>query len=78
VNTAHPLGGCAMSDDPTVGVVDANGEVRGLANLFVIDGAIIPSALGVNPSLTIAAVAERIADVLINGTGTTSLAARLA
>ena len=78
VNTAHPLGGCAMSDDPAVGVVDANGEVNGLRNLFVIDGAIIPSALGVNPSLTIAAVAERIADVLINGTGTASLASRLA
>lgn len=77
VNTAHPLGGCAMSDDPAIGVVDANGEVRGLSNLFVVDGAIIPAALGVNPSLTIAAVAERIADVLINGIGTASLATRL-
>jgi choline dehydrogenase-like flavoprotein len=79
VNTAHPLGGCRMTtrDDPS-GVVDPNGEVLGNPNLFVIDGAAIPSALGVNPSLTIAAVAESIADRLIRGLGTTDLAERLA
>jgi len=77
VSTAHPLGGCAMGTDASTGVVNDTGEVFGLSNLFVIDGGIIPSALGVNPSLTIAAVAERITDAIIKGTGTTSLDARL-
>ena len=79
VNTAHPLGGCRMADrsDP-LGVVDSCGESLRNRSLFVIDGAMIPSALGVNPSLTIAAVAESIADRLIRGQGTESLATRLA
>lgn len=78
VSTAHPLGGCRMATNASRGVVSEVGEVFGLENLFVIDGAIIPSALGVNPSLTIAAVAERICDALIAGQGTPSLSARLA
>jgi cholesterol oxidase len=78
VSTAHPLGGCRMSADARSGVVSELGEVFGEPNLFVIDSAIIPSALGVNPSLTIAAVAERICDALIGGKRTTSLEARLA
>jgi choline dehydrogenase-like flavoprotein len=76
VHTSHPLGGCRMAESATDGVVDACGEVFGCQNLFVIDGAVIPSALCANPSLTIAAVAESIADRLIAGTGTTPLAAR--
>ena len=77
VNTAHPLGGCPMGEVGSSGVVDLCGELFNNPNLFVIDGACIPSALGVNPSLTIAAVAESIADRLIRGDGTTSLADRL-
>ena len=77
VSTAHPLGGCAMGNDASTGVVSDKGEVFGLPNLFVIDGGLIPSALGVNPSLTIAAVAERITDAVIKGAGTTALDARL-
>jgi cholesterol oxidase len=77
VHTSHPLGGSRMSDSPSTGVVDPFGEVRGHRNLFVVDGAVIPSALGVNPSLTIAAVAELIADKLVHGTGTERLASRL-
>lgn len=77
VNTSHPLGGCSMADDPSQGVVDPNGEAFGLRNLFVVDGSIIPSSLCANPSLTIAAVAESIADRLLDGAGTDSLAARL-
>ena len=41
------------------GVVDHKGEVFGYPNLYVADGAIVPEALGVNPSRTIAALAER-------------------
>ncbi len=78
VNTSHPLGGCRMADEATEGVVDPFGEAFGNRNLFVMDGAIIPSALGVNPSLTIAAVAEHLMDRLIRGDGTEALADRLA
>ena len=79
VSTAHPLGGCRMTERADAsGVVDGCGESLRNRNLFVVDAAVIPSALGVNPSLTIAAVAESIADRLIHGAGTESLADRLA
>ncbi|MFT3836036.1 MAG: GMC family oxidoreductase [Myxococcaceae bacterium] len=79
VHTSHPLGGCRMAErGDSAGVVDPFGECVQNDNLFVIDGAIIPSALCANPSLTIAAVAESICDALIAGAGTKSLADRLA
>ena len=56
--TPHPLGGCNMADDARHGVVDDRGEVFGYPNLFVMDGAVVPTALGLNPSKTIAALAE--------------------
>ncbi len=79
VNSSHPLGGCRMTEreETEHGVVDPFGESFNNRNLFVIDGAIIPTALGVNPSLTIAAVAESIADALIEGRETEGLASRL-
>ena len=48
-----------MADDPAAGVVDAYGRVHGDTDLHVSDGSIVPGALGVNPSETIAALAER-------------------
>jgi len=63
--TAHPLGGCVMSDTPSTGVVDDRGEVWGHPGLFVADSSVIPGALAANPSLTIAAVAERIVEGMI-------------
>lgn len=57
--TAHPLGGARMADDAADGVVDADGFVHGVDGLSVLDGAFVPSSLGVNPSLTIAALVER-------------------
>ncbi|HEY6046524.1 MAG TPA: GMC oxidoreductase, partial [Pyrinomonadaceae bacterium] len=60
--TAHPLGGCVMSDDPAQGVVNEFGEVWNYPGLYVSDGSIIPTALSVNPSATISALSERIAD----------------
>jgi cholesterol oxidase len=59
--TAHPLGGCVMADDPQKGVVNEYGEVWGYPNLYIADGAIIPTAVVVNPSATITALAERVA-----------------
>lgn len=57
--TVHCLGGCAMADAAANGVTDPNGKVWGTRGLYVLDGAAIPSSLGMNPSATIAAVAER-------------------
>jgi cholesterol oxidase len=57
--TVHPLGGSPMADDPEAGVVDDGGKVHGYDGLYVWDGSIVPTALGVNPSKTIAALAER-------------------
>lgn len=59
--TPHPLGGCNMGDRPENGVVDHRGRVFGYRGLHVVDGAIVPEAIGRNPSRTIAALAERCA-----------------
>src|SRR5947209_6151874 len=73
---AHPLGGCRMADGPDLGVVDPQGAVHGYEGLYCIDGSIIPTSLGVNPSLTIAAVSERCADALVAAGGGLGLPAR--
>jgi cholesterol oxidase len=69
--TVHPLGGCPIGPDRDQGVVDEWGRVYDFSSkkgatdthpgLWVLDGSILPSSLGVNPALTIAAVAERAA-----------------
>ena len=56
--TAHILGGAVMSQTPETGVINYNGEIHGHPNLYVVDGSILPVNLGVNPSLTITALAE--------------------
>ena len=65
VYCAHPLGGCRMANSPDLGVVDEHGAVYGYEGLYCIDGSIIPTSLGVNPSLTISAVSERCAERLV-------------
>jgi cholesterol oxidase len=67
--TVHPLGGCPMGDSPARGVVDDAGRAYGYAGLWILDGSIVPTALGVNPSKTIAALAERGAERLVAETG---------
>ena len=65
--TAHPLGGCYMSDSPEEGVTNEYGEVWGYPGLYVADASVIPTALSVNPTATISALSERIAFVMIHG-----------
>ena len=57
--TAHILGGCCMGDSPATGVIDHRHRVFGYEGLYVIDGSAVSANPGVNPSLTIAALAER-------------------
>jgi cholesterol oxidase len=57
--TAHFIGGCAIGDSPARGVVDAYQRLYGYDGLHVVDGSAISANLGVNPSLTITAQAER-------------------
>jgi cholesterol oxidase len=59
--TVHPLGGAPMGRDDREGVVDSYGEVFHHPGLYVADGSIMPGPVGANPSLTIAAMADRIA-----------------
>ena len=59
--TVHPLGGCPMGRDEKEGVVDSHGEVFGYPGLYVADGSVMPGPVGANPSLTIAALADRFA-----------------
>jgi choline dehydrogenase-like flavoprotein len=60
----HPLGTARMGPDPRSSVVDPDHQVHDTPGLYVIDGAAVPSSLGVNPQLTIMALATRAADRL--------------
>ena len=57
--TAHCLGGCVIAASGEDGVVDSRHRVFGYKNMYVCDGSVVATNLGVNPSLTIAALAER-------------------
>ncbi|MGZ4490341.1 MAG: GMC family oxidoreductase N-terminal domain-containing protein [Nocardioidaceae bacterium] len=57
--SAHPLSSCRIGDDPATSALTPRHELRGTRGLFVTDGSAVPSSLTVNPSLTIAALAER-------------------
>ena len=60
--TVHPLGGCPMGRSAAEGVVDPYGEVFGYPGFTIADGSVMPGPVGPNPSLTIAALADRFAD----------------
>jgi hypothetical protein len=70
----HPLGGCPMGNTTSEGVVNGFGKVfnndtaQPYDDLYIVDGAIIPNALGVNPSLIISALAFRIAEHIVGET----------
>jgi cholesterol oxidase len=57
--TAHVLGGCVIGDSAETGVIDQNHRVHGYEGLYVMDGSAVSANPGVNPSLTITAMAER-------------------
>jgi cholesterol oxidase len=65
VITVHPLGGCPMGRSESEGVVDPHGQVWNHPGLFVADGSAMPGPVGPNPSLTIAALADRFADAIV-------------
>ena len=81
--TAHPLGGCRMGESAASGVVTHRGQVFDTStgdesrtvypDLYVADASIIPTALGNNPLLTITALAERIAHLIVNDPNHSSL-----
>lgn len=57
--TAHCIGGCVIAGSPRDGVVDSRHRVFGYKNMYICDGSVVAANLGVNPSLTITALAER-------------------
>jgi len=57
--TAHCVGGCIVADSRVRGVVDSRHRVFGYKNMYVCDGSVVAANLGVTPSLTITALAER-------------------
>ncbi|MCC9740964.1 GMC family oxidoreductase N-terminal domain-containing protein [Streptomyces sp. MNU89] len=57
--SAHPLASCRLGDDPATSALDDRNELRGHPGLFVTDASAVPTSLCVNPSLTVAALAER-------------------
>jgi len=65
VVTVHPLGGCPMGRDSTEGIVNSSGEVFHYPGFYIADGSVMPGPVGANPSLTIAALADRFADGII-------------
>jgi cholesterol oxidase len=64
--TVHPLGGAPMGRHPGEGVVNKYGQVFGYPGLSIADGSVLPGPVGANPSLTIAALADRFADRIID------------
>ena len=67
--TVHPLGGCPMGRNDTEGVVNSYGEVFNYPNLYIADGSVMPGPVGTNPSLTIAALADRFAEGILQKRG---------
>lgn len=64
--TVHPLASCRIGDDPHLSALNDRHELRGHDGVFVTDGSAVPTALTVNPSLTIAALAERAVPSIIS------------
>lgn len=64
LNFGHPSGTLRFGTDPATSVLDADCKARDLDNLYVADASFMPTSMGVNPSMTIAANALRVGDIL--------------
>jgi cholesterol oxidase len=75
--TVHPLGGCVLANDPSTGVTDADrrtfGQLFGYSGLYVADGALVPTAVGANPTATISALSEMVAEAMTGQVPTAEL-----
>jgi choline dehydrogenase-like flavoprotein len=69
MNYGHPCGTCRFGSDPTTSVLDKHCKAHGLSNLFVVDSSFMPRSGAVNPSLTIAANALRVAPAIARSAG---------
>lgn len=69
--TAHCIGGCVIADSSERGVVDVRHRVFGYRNMYICDGSVVSANLGVNPSLTITALAERAMSLIPPASSTT-------
>jgi GMC oxidoreductase len=65
----HPMGTCKMGTDPRTSVVGLDHQTHDVAGLYVVDGSTVPSSLGVNPQLTIMAMATRAAEKIAEAVG---------
>ena len=65
MRNAHTIGTCCMGTDPETAVVDSEGRSHDIPNLYICDNSIFPSALSVNPALTIMALSLRTADLFL-------------
>lgn len=65
LSSAHVMGGCAMSDDPTQGVTNSLGVHQQLENLSIHDGSLFPTSIGANPQLSIYALCGLLSQKLI-------------
>jgi len=64
VTAYHPLGTCRIGTDPRTSVLGPNHESHEVEHLYIADGSAVPSALGVNPQMTIMAMAHRVAEII--------------
>ena len=77
--TAHCIGGCVIADSSDRGVVDSRHRVFGYKNMYICDGSVVAANLGVNPSLTITAMAEYAMNIIppVNGNDITGISNQL-
>ncbi len=71
-NLGHPMGTCRMGHDPSDSVTDAQGQVWEKPGLYVADASVFPGSLGLNPGLTVAAHAVRVAEAIVKSRETGS------
>mgnify|MGYP001571136402 FL=1 len=69
IASAHLMGGCRMGENPSEAITDPWGRVYGKKDLYVADASLFPNSSGVNPYLTIMALADRVAEAVTKDLG---------